>query len=164
MTPQERDQLLQAAQEVVDALRSLKSSPATEPEKPQEADRKVIDDLEEVEERRKSFKQLSDAALKWANNSPETLSFLYDLDLMPEQLREGSKDWKRMLIIIERCMHWEKENAALRKEIEQYREALNRIASWSDGNKVTGSFDEPGSAQIARDALNKMGFKKEEEK
>lgn len=44
---------------------------------------------------------------------------------------------------------------AIRKqeEIERLREALNVIASWNEGETVTGSFDEPGAAQCARDAL-----------
>ena len=36
-----------------------------------------------------------------------------------------------------------------------YEDALNNIACWSEGDKVTGSFDEPASAQIARDALSR---------
>jgi hypothetical protein len=38
-------------------------------------------------------------------------------------------------------------------ECEVYKAALNRIASWSEGDTVTSSFDEPGSAAIAREAL-----------
>ena len=32
-------------------------------------------------------------------------------------------------------------------------EAITRIASWDEGREVNGSFDEPVSAKIARDAL-----------
>lgn len=32
-------------------------------------------------------------------------------------------------------------------------DALDRIAAWHDGPVVNGSFDEPGSAQTAREAL-----------
>lgn len=38
-------------------------------------------------------------ALAYINSKPALLSLLYDLDLLPEQLEEGSKDWNRMLIL-----------------------------------------------------------------
>lgn len=38
--------------------------------------------------------------------------------------------------------------------IEKWREALNQIAAWDDGPVVTGSFDHPGPARTAREALN----------
>ena len=41
----------------------------------------------------------------------------------------------------------------LRKETAALREALNKIASWAEGDEVNGSFDEPVSAKIARAAL-----------
>ncbi len=37
--------------------------------------------------------------LQYVNNTPALLSLLYDLDLMPEQLERGSRDWVRMLMI-----------------------------------------------------------------
>ena len=37
--------------------------------------------------------------LDFINKDSETLSLLYDLDLMPEQLEEKSSDWYKMLII-----------------------------------------------------------------
>jgi hypothetical protein len=43
------------------------------------------------------------------------------------------------------------ELAAAREE--RLRKALDRIASWSEGDEVTGSFDEPCSARTARAAL-----------
>lgn len=43
----------------------------------------------------------------------------------------------------------EAENAALK-------EALNVIASWDEGETVTGSFDEPGSAHLARETLRRL--------
>lgn len=46
------------------------------------------------------------------------------------------------------------ENQALKEELERYRAALNNIASWKEGSKVTGTFDEPESARIARKALS----------
>lgn len=41
----------------------------------------------------------------------------------------------------------------LLERVRRYREALNEIASWGQGEQVTGSFDEPYAAQIAREAL-----------
>lgn len=40
-------------------------------------------------------------------------------------------------------------------------EALDKIASWGEGPEVTTSFDEPNSAKIAREALEK--FRAEDE-
>lgn len=37
--------------------------------------------------------------------------------------------------------------------IRVLREALEKIASWSEGPVVTGAFDEPAAAMIARAAL-----------
>ena len=37
--------------------------------------------------------------------------------------------------------------------IEKLHAALNRIASWDEGEKVDGTFDEPHAARIAREAL-----------
>ena len=36
---------------------------------------------------------------------------------------------------------------------DKYAAALDQIASWREGAEVSGSFDEPGSARIAREAL-----------
>ena len=38
-------------------------------------------------------------------------------------------------------------------EVERLEAALNKIASWSEGPSVNGSFDEPNSAEMARTAL-----------
>lgn len=35
------------------------------------------------------------------NTHPVVQSLLYDLDLLPEQLKEGTKDWQRMYCIVE---------------------------------------------------------------
>jgi len=35
----------------------------------------------------------------YINGTPELLSLLYDLDLMPEQVRPDTQDWFRMLMI-----------------------------------------------------------------
>lgn len=37
--------------------------------------------------------------ITYINSTPELVSLLYDLDMLPEQLEEGSKDWKRMFIL-----------------------------------------------------------------
>lgn len=50
------------------------------------------------------------------------------------------------------------ERDALKADNERMREALNIIASWREGPRVTSSFDEPGSAEIARQALQGGGY------
>ncbi len=47
----------------------------------------------------------------------------------------------------------EEANSWLRSENERLLTALNHIAAWDKGPEVTSSFDEPGSAKIAREAL-----------
>jgi hypothetical protein len=42
---------------------------------------------------------------------------------------------------------------AIVARVRGYREALNKIASWSEGPVVKGSFDEPAAASVARTAL-----------
>jgi hypothetical protein len=39
-------------------------------------------------------------AIALANEIPEALSCLYDLDLLPEQIEEGSRDEWRMVVIV----------------------------------------------------------------
>ncbi len=46
------------------------------------------------------------------------------------------------------------ERDSLASQCAVMRTALDHIASWSEGPQVTSSFDEPGSARIARDALS----------
>lgn len=43
--------------------------------------------------------QIERMVLVYINSTPELLSLLYDLDLMPEQLDRNSKDWHRMMIL-----------------------------------------------------------------
>jgi hypothetical protein len=43
-----------------------------------------------------------------------------------------------------------------KEALQAAREALERIASWPEGDTVGGHFDEPASAQIARDAISKI--------
>lgn len=43
--------------------------------------------------------------LQYINATPALLSLLYDLDLMPEQLAVGSKDWMRMLQLAQWYRH-----------------------------------------------------------
>lgn len=43
---------------------------------------------------------------------------------------------------------------ALLADLERAEKALNRIASWPEGEQVTPSFDEPNAANIARDYLS----------
>ena len=42
----------------------------------------------------------------------------------------------------------------LKAENEALKEALRQIASFQEGPEITGSFDEPCSARIAREALS----------
>lgn len=44
-----------------------------------------------------------------------------------------------------------------REKLARLVEALNRIACWNGGPVVKGSFDEPHSATIAREALSSVG-------
>jgi len=44
---------------------------------------------------------------------------------------------------------------AAEQRSELYKMSLNIIASWDEGSVVTGSFDEPNAANIARNALSK---------
>jgi hypothetical protein len=37
--------------------------------------------------------------LDYINANPDLISLLYDLDLMPEQLEKGTKDWCRMVML-----------------------------------------------------------------
>lgn len=41
----------------------------------------------------------------------------------------------------------------LRAQREKFRAALDEIASWKEGAAVSGTFDEPNSAELARKAL-----------
>lgn len=45
--------------------------------------------------------------------------------------------------------------ASLKRERDELREALNQIASWTEGDTVNGSFDEPNSAAVARAVLKR---------
>ena len=50
----------------------------------------------------------------------------------------------------------------LRAENEALRKALNKIASWAEGDEVNGSFDEPGPANFAFAAGRKAGMEEAE--
>ena len=47
------------------------------------------------------LKPISDEAVKYANANGTILSLLYDMNLMPEQLEEGSYRWGQMINIID---------------------------------------------------------------
>jgi hypothetical protein len=57
--------------------------------------------------------QLERETLAYLNKTPELLSLLYDLDLMPEQLVKRSSQWNQMLIL----SNWHR-NKSLREDIE----------------------------------------------
>lgn len=44
-------------------------------------------------------RQMEAEILGYISKTPEMLSMLYDLDLLPEQLKRGSKDWRRMCVL-----------------------------------------------------------------
>lgn len=44
-----------------------------------------------------ALKKQSREAVAYANGNPIILSYLYDMDLMPEQLSEGSYRWGQMI-------------------------------------------------------------------
>lgn len=46
------------------------------------------------------LKAQSDEAVAYANENPTILSLLYDMDLLPEQLQEGSYRWGQMINVI----------------------------------------------------------------
>jgi hypothetical protein len=41
-----------------------------------------------------------DVVLKMLNDTPEIISFLYDVGLLPEQLEKDSNEWHRMLGVV----------------------------------------------------------------
>lgn len=49
--------------------------------------------------RRHSLERVVRALLRYINRTPELLSLLYDLDLLPEQLKRDSFQWRQMLIL-----------------------------------------------------------------
>lgn len=55
----------------------------------------------------------------------------------------------------ERIKRLEIRLAAQTEHIRVLREALDKIASWDEGPVVTGTFDEPHAAMVARAALEK---------
>ena len=46
-----------------------------------------------------SQQRMARALLRYINRTPELLSLLYDLDLLPEQLKRDSFQWWQMLIL-----------------------------------------------------------------
>lgn len=42
---------------------------------------------------------------RYINDTPELLSLLYDIDMMPEQLKIGTREFCRMLAIAEAWRH-----------------------------------------------------------
>ncbi len=67
---------------------------------------------------------------------------IYNLCLEIESLPASEQQTKVLLMASE-----------LHKTVDKLVDALNLIASWSEGEKVTPSFDEPCSAALARGAL-----------
>jgi hypothetical protein len=46
-----------------------------------------------------SMQRIVKAILRYINRTPELISLLYDLDLLPEQLERNSFKWRQMLIL-----------------------------------------------------------------
>lgn len=59
--------------------------------------------------------------------SPAIISLLYDLDLLPEQLEVKSKDWQRMVILVELLSHRETELTSLKAHAERMAKALEDV-------------------------------------
>lgn len=67
-----------------------------------------------------------------------------------EPMYAGTRqDW------IHRAQAAEAKVTALAQQVERLEAALNDIAAWHDGPEVTGRFDEPGAARVARAALRR---------
>ena len=62
--------------------------------------------------------------LKYISETPELLSVLYDIDFLPEQLEEDSKDWCRMIMI---AGAWKGYESKMKMEIERLEEALGEL-------------------------------------
>ena len=50
----------------------------------------------------KEIEHLMKELMLYINEDDGLMSLLYDMDLLPEQLEKGSRDWRRMLILSER--------------------------------------------------------------
>lgn len=61
---------------------------------------------EATEEVRAKFEAAEAELLREISKDSRILSLLYDLDLLPEQLNRGTRDWRRMLLITEHVKHW----------------------------------------------------------
>lgn len=78
---------------------------------------------------------------------PQDLS-TYDAELVEEMLCDGSLPEAKQALQ-PNC------GQPLLEVVKEMKEALNKIASWREGESVDSSFDEPCSASIAREALTK---------
>lgn len=66
--------------------------------------------------------------------------------------------------LVDAVIQLRKQRDALRTERDAYVIVLNDIASWREGDAVWSGFDEPGSAQAARDILTKFNAAMKETK
>ena len=85
----------------------------------------------------------------WQERRDDFLDGLSISDLMQSEINE-------LRIALRGCITREKANRdmqMLRSTYKRMQKALNDIASWSEGETVNSSFDEPHSAEIARKAL-----------
>jgi len=57
----------------------------------------LADEIKEIIDDKRDGPASEAAKLRYINNTPKVLSLLWDLDLMPEQLEHGSRNWHRMM-------------------------------------------------------------------
>lgn len=67
-----------------------------------------------------------------------------DLGIILRNPPDSYDEWERLIRL---AIQWDKVKVLL--------EGLNAIASWNEGPIVNGSFDEPASAKIARQTLER---------
>lgn len=78
------------------------------------------------------LKAKSDALVRFANANQVILSLLYDLNLLPEQLKEGSWRWGDMLNII---AHFEHALSALTTKLTTAEAERDGLKAWKDDHE-----------------------------
>ena len=87
------------------------------------------------------------------NVAEDALPWVYDQD-------PSSGFCARMLVVPAVALEAaDKRIAELERKLAVAREALNNLASWGEGECVTGCFDEPVAAAVSRQALAQIGEK-----
>ena len=86
------------------------------------------------------------AALAFINETPVVQSCLYDLDLMPEQLNRGSKEWDRMLLIV---FHFREGLSACQAKLREAEHDLTRHIQIVAASEARAERLEKALSQIA---------------